>query len=459
MPITGAGRYQGYTQGGGDGQLPTLYFEKGRYTQEHRKEENVGWHPIIKGDQYRVNIDPAIHRNYGILRRQRSAARDVGNNDEVRRISGEMNVIHNGVVTKALAEFDDGKLMEVNHHEGKFSGHPSRGKFIRKEAAEFQAQYGNEYAQDVLARGVVAPNSLGHTQELSARILAPILPLRGGMNDYYDAEDTPTEPFARIHDKINQVCNQAEQGIINHNIDFVIESLNEAANYIQEQIRKDSEGEIPLLEEYEAQASNEVLAALRESIDRTMQYLPPKVPELPVLGVVAAEEIEEEIQEDLPREYIDRVVSAELILGPLQQNIQNLNLLLENAVSPKFLEASQAIKKANFEARLGISDGNPIEAKDSLSKALEEIGGIDAECSASEVALLQEARIALDRASKDIEEEQRAAAIDHHMAAALGEALEAGVNLDDISLEDASLVEQDFQLPDAANVELSNSRA
>lgn len=51
------GAYIGYTQGGGPGQLPTLYFENGRLTQEHRHPENVGWHPLRNPNQHvRLNV-------------------------------------------------------------------------------------------------------------------------------------------------------------------------------------------------------------------------------------------------------------------------------------------------------------------------------------------------------------------------------------------------------------------
>lgn len=52
-----AGTYQGYTRGTPN-QLPTLYFKKGRLTQEHNEAENVGWHdddPREKIAKYHVN--------------------------------------------------------------------------------------------------------------------------------------------------------------------------------------------------------------------------------------------------------------------------------------------------------------------------------------------------------------------------------------------------------------------
>lgn len=48
------GAYIGYTQSDAS-QLPTLYFEKGRYTQEHDDPDNIGWHPF--------NSDKHIARN------------------------------------------------------------------------------------------------------------------------------------------------------------------------------------------------------------------------------------------------------------------------------------------------------------------------------------------------------------------------------------------------------------
>ena len=48
------GSYKGYTEGVQG--HPTLYFEKGHYTQIHEDPKNIGWHPNAPGNYIGGNI-------------------------------------------------------------------------------------------------------------------------------------------------------------------------------------------------------------------------------------------------------------------------------------------------------------------------------------------------------------------------------------------------------------------
>lgn len=148
--IENPGAYLGYTHGG---ELPTLYFENGHFTQAHQNPKNVGWHPN-KGDRHVIkNITEEKHKEYGDHRGGPGAW------------SAEKKAEFAKSVDKG--EYDakegEGKMFESNVkvEDGKdqYSGnHPSRARLVQVGEEGFKAAYGKAYAESVLAKGEVAQN-------------------------------------------------------------------------------------------------------------------------------------------------------------------------------------------------------------------------------------------------------------------------------------------------------------
>ena len=134
------GAYVGYTQGGGSRQLPTLYFENGRLTQEHKHPDNVGWHPLK---------DPDCHVRINII-----YCKDNGN--EMVKISGpithtEIGTVVDHYLTEKAISIDHNFLFEFNFEEKKASKrHRSRGELL------FDGKYDEDYALTQIASAELA---------------------------------------------------------------------------------------------------------------------------------------------------------------------------------------------------------------------------------------------------------------------------------------------------------------
>lgn len=143
-----AGAYLGYTLGG---TAPTLYFERGHFTQVHDDQNNVGWHPN-KGDRHFIrNINPDMSNYYKTNRGQWSR--------KLKTRFGAM--IERGVMN---AEEGQGLMMEggvfINQENNSETAylHPSRGRLIRPGTPDFDNQYNEAYARQIVRTGNLAPN-------------------------------------------------------------------------------------------------------------------------------------------------------------------------------------------------------------------------------------------------------------------------------------------------------------
>lgn len=124
LPIN-TGRFIGYTQGGGENQLPTLYFENGRFTQEHEIAGNVGWHPENPDNLTRANVRfNGIHWEIVDLF---GDDRDEDLRDQIHQGLRRLEVI-NPQVTGLRRRDRQTFLLEVSEDGGV---HPSRGRLNR----------------------------------------------------------------------------------------------------------------------------------------------------------------------------------------------------------------------------------------------------------------------------------------------------------------------------------------
>lgn len=139
------GNYIGYTQGGGPGQKPTLYFENGRLTQEHDHSDNEGWHPLKPGTHYMANVGP--HDAIEVIA-------PVG-------VTSDMMepVIDDYKRKKGISDTKGPFLLEYNTLGGKVTRtHRSRGKFIRPGDPIFNPSFDDSYAYGQATAAQLAAN-------------------------------------------------------------------------------------------------------------------------------------------------------------------------------------------------------------------------------------------------------------------------------------------------------------
>jgi len=147
------GKFVGYTHGGKE---PTLYFDLGHYTQEHKKSGNVGWHPILEGCSIkRANITEVEYLEYKNAGTQRA----------------QLGFIQK-IITGTYQETEYSKrLMEVSfikNADGSTrirSFHLSRSKLIKPllEGDEVNSNYSTKfnsiYIENVMKSAFYAKNS------------------------------------------------------------------------------------------------------------------------------------------------------------------------------------------------------------------------------------------------------------------------------------------------------------
>jgi hypothetical protein len=137
-----AGEYMGYTHGG---KLPSLYFTKGHYTQDHNKQDHIGWHPCKENtDYFRKNIDKNSHNYYTLHRRtmtreEKTIFARLVQSDELKPTKGK------GLFMEGYFNLDEACL------------HPSRGTFEEKSDGE-DAEAEEAEAWKVITNGKLAKN-------------------------------------------------------------------------------------------------------------------------------------------------------------------------------------------------------------------------------------------------------------------------------------------------------------
>jgi hypothetical protein len=135
--------YEGYTEGKLG--FPTLYFKEGRYTQSHEDCNNIGWHPLHYTYCYKINITEKAKKYIMAI-----PLNDPKESDFAQKVV-------NGDYT--ATEKNEGILCECyTNDKKKYSVHISRGKLVKPSDSYFNIKYNEEYAKDILAKGVLAPN-------------------------------------------------------------------------------------------------------------------------------------------------------------------------------------------------------------------------------------------------------------------------------------------------------------
>lgn len=146
LPRSIAGNYNGYTDGRSK---PTLYFENGHFTQVHGNKNNVGWHPELKEGVLRRNIKEDIQDKWINLYSKKNK-----NNVEISDLAILTNEIMNGKY-----DDQDGLLFEFHYGgSGVRSYHPSGGNFKKLGDKNFDNQYDENYAINVVEKGKLADN-------------------------------------------------------------------------------------------------------------------------------------------------------------------------------------------------------------------------------------------------------------------------------------------------------------
>jgi len=130
------GKYLGYTQGRGQQQLPTLYFENGHLTQEHTIPDNVGWHP--NGDNH-VMLNVQSEKKYHLI---------LGNAKD--------DLIRKMIVAYYSWSSDKTKICLFEFNEK--TVHTSRGQLILVGSIEFNTNYDTTYAKKQIAKAKLANN-------------------------------------------------------------------------------------------------------------------------------------------------------------------------------------------------------------------------------------------------------------------------------------------------------------
>ena len=141
MPISKeeSGDYVGYTLGDSK---PTLYFQKGHYTQVHSDPRNIGWHPNGPGTHYGYNVAAKIAKDY------------LEYKIDEPEIAAGLKAGTIGVDDSSTAQY-----CEWVEHESKIKRfHISRSKQMKVGATGFSADYNATYAAAVMLAGVKAPN-------------------------------------------------------------------------------------------------------------------------------------------------------------------------------------------------------------------------------------------------------------------------------------------------------------
>lgn len=134
--------YEGYTLGG---DLPTLYFAEGRYTQVHGTVSNIGWHPSHTAHCIRINISPAAVKIWQQI--------------PVSDAKGESEFAKKVVAGDYTDNSDQGTLCECYTDDNlNYTTHVSRSRFVKVGDKDFNGAYDKAYALGVLAKGVLAPN-------------------------------------------------------------------------------------------------------------------------------------------------------------------------------------------------------------------------------------------------------------------------------------------------------------
>ncbi len=143
IPKEKAGKFRGYTLGRDE---PTLYFEKGRYTQEYPEDANIGWHP--NSQHYRgsnINKDA-----YDLI-----MSIPVESPPSIE----EVEFINKFLKGDYDSDAADAKFFECQSKDGKvWSAHPSSSKLIKTTDLLFDETYDDTYVDTVLENGVLAPN-------------------------------------------------------------------------------------------------------------------------------------------------------------------------------------------------------------------------------------------------------------------------------------------------------------
>src|SRR5579859_5086781 len=119
------GSYIGYTEGAPS--KPTLYFDKGHYTQFHDNPKNVGWHPNISPNHTAHNISADAAAKYEAIRNSNTAARD---------LPPFVKNFRDGLYN---ADGDGTKYFEVTVAPDKYATHVSRGHL--KNDGKYNTQY------------------------------------------------------------------------------------------------------------------------------------------------------------------------------------------------------------------------------------------------------------------------------------------------------------------------------
>lgn len=136
------GAYQGYTKSAGA--EPTLYFARGRFTQQHEVATNVGWHPIHAAHHTRTNISPAAVQTI----------MDIPEGDDQENQFAQ-EVIQGQHTDDSAA----GILCECSSDDNQhFSLHISRSRLMRPGDAGFDPAYNEAYATAAAQAGNLAPN-------------------------------------------------------------------------------------------------------------------------------------------------------------------------------------------------------------------------------------------------------------------------------------------------------------
>jgi len=130
--------YLGYTLGANK---PTLYFVEGRYTQEHSKATNVGWHPIHSFHRG-ANISKTEHDRYSSIRNDPSKTKE---KKDFKKdfLKGDFD-----------SNAKDAKYFECDSSDNKnWSAHPSRARLMEIGDQDFDQTYDAKYAKNIVANG------------------------------------------------------------------------------------------------------------------------------------------------------------------------------------------------------------------------------------------------------------------------------------------------------------------